>query len=509
VQDFAPWLQGSEEAHPDDCRVLASGPGQAPLWQQLTAFAGQGTVRRGIVSGAFFDANLAFLERLHSELAPQELIVGIDPASVQIPAAKQLPGVVFVNASRFGCPEKEDKQTGYLHAKALWLDREDGASILAVGSANPSAPAWLAPGMSQNVEMMIARKGSEARIAAEELGLPAVAAMPPLQEGDWQEIRRNWERSTATEASDPAAHVLIALAADGGIRFNVPDNGLPASLECTIVRAGTTDHDRATARLGEGGYTLILDELKQVSLLQFRIADRDYTALVQHVRQIEGLSRTTAQRKFSEALSSLTTGMPNLEHFVDCIRDIIKISDAAVVKQKGVAGGGTRDKDKPDAPAEGSELSIDLAEVERQEQLRKQRIRTTEELGYLLDVLLYHLRDESPHGLEDSLEERDALGRSEEEQVDADDDEEPSPPSSATAEARELPAGRVPLEVCHRKVGDLVNAACDKLETLKQGKLELPQLVVILAGILSALRLLRGLDGKVPWIGAGQMAVPT
>jgi hypothetical protein len=50
--------------------------------------------------------------------------------------------------------------------------------------------------------------------------------------------------------------------------------------------------------------------------------------------------------------------------------------------------------------------------------------------------------------------------------------------------------------------------ACEKLDALKQGRLEMAQFVVIMAGILSALRLLRGLDGKVPWIAAGQTAVP-
>ncbi len=107
---------------------------------------------------------------------------------------------------------------------------------------------------------------------------------------------------------------------------------------------------------------------------------------------------------------------------------------------------------------------------------------------------------------------KNAKGRSEEEQVDADDEgaEVASPPLKPNTSRDIAPStsGRTALDICHHKVGSLISMACEKLDALKKGKLELTQCVLIIAAILSALRLLRGLDSKVPWIGAGQSAIP-
>lgn len=510
VQDFAPWLQNVAGDLPKNCRVLSTGPAGPTLWQQLTEFSGPEPVSEIIVSGAFFDSHLTFVKNVRDELSPKELTVGIDPASAQLPAGNDLPGVSFVNCAKLGVTEKEDKQAGYLHAKSILLQREDGETILAVGSANPSYPAWLAPGMSQNVEMMIARKGADAKDAADELGLLAIASMPLLIEEDWQEINKNWESETQPEQDTQAAQVLIALATDHDIRFRVQGVFLPETIECSIFVAGSVPSENRQADLSRGEYVLATEGLPPVSIIRFSILDRNFTGLVQHVKTIEGLSRTTSQRKFNEALSSLATGMPNLEHFVDCIKEIIKISDSvSTTRGAGTGAGRRREEGTNTVQTEGAELSIGLDEVVEQEHLHKQRLRGADDLGYLLDVLLYNLRDESSNGLEDALEERDAMGRTEEEQVDADDDDDEVVPTPVRVEHHHVATvGSLPLAVCHRKVGDLVGAACEKLEALRQSRLEMAQFVVIMAGILSALRLLRGLDGKVSWIGSGETAVP-
>ena len=168
VRDFAPWLQKSVGTLPDNCRVLSAGSKAPALWQQLTEFIGAEPIHRVTINGAFFDSNLSFVERVRDELSPKELLVGIDPETVQFPVNKKLSGVSFHNCSKLGTTEKDNKP-GYLHAKSLLIQREGGEAVLAVGSANPSYPAWLAPGISQNVEMMIARKGIDAKEVAEEL----------------------------------------------------------------------------------------------------------------------------------------------------------------------------------------------------------------------------------------------------------------------------------------------------------------------------------------------------
>ena len=513
VADFAPWLRDSAETVSDSCRVLSSRNGAPNLWEQLVDFAGVEPARKVIISGAFFDAKLSFVEKVRDELYPEELIVGIDPASVQFPVGKELPGISFVNCAKLGLSEKEDKQAGYLHAKSILIQREDGEILLAVGSANPSYPAWLAPGMSQNVEMMIVRKGEAAREAAEELGLAAISSMEPLTVAEWAAVKRNWDREVETGPDDAAAHIVIAMATDSDIRFRVPGTTRPPVIDCEFTVTGEGQVVTKRANLSGGDYILSLEGINaSASLFRFKVDGKQFTGLIQYVRHIEGLSRTGSQRKFNEALASLTTGMPNLEHFVECIKDIIKNSDKVGLTRTTQSTTARNAADTSKVQREGAELSIGLDEVVERNHLRKQRLRGVDDLGYLLDVLLYNLRDESTIALDAALEERDAKGRSEEEQIDADDDEDGLPPLPLTPVPDEndptVPPDRTPLAVCHAKVGSLVSTACDKLEALKQGRLEMAEFIVIMAGIISALRLLRGLDSKVPWIGAGETAVP-
>ena len=510
VQDFAPWLKNADATVSETCRVLSSRQGSANLWQQMVDFAGAAPVKRVIVSGAFFDAKLSFIEKIRNDLSPDELIVGIDPASVQFPVDIKCPGASFVNCSKLGPAEKDGKQTGYLHAKSLLIQREDGECVLAVGSANPSYPAWLAPGITQNIEVMIARKGKDAEEAAAELGLLDIALMSPLTDQEWETARLNWEREEESGQSDSAARIVIAIVTEDRITFKVQHTSLPPELDCDFMTMAGNVVSRQAHLVG-GDYVLSYDGTSILgTFFRFTITESRFTGLIQNVKQIEGLSRTGSQRKFNEALASLTTGMPNLEHFVECIKDIIKISDkVAGVKATLIAAHknpNKTDKEQKD----GAELSIALGEVIEREQLQKHRLRGSDDLGYLLDVLLYNLRDEGSSSLDAAMEERDAMGRSEEEQVDADDDDNHlQPQHNITPEKNHpAPSDRNPLDICHYKVGSLVSTACDKLNALKNDGLEYDLSVVIMAGILSALRLLRGLDSKVPWIGAGQTAVP-
>lgn len=509
VQDFAPWLQKNVGALPDNCRVLAAGSKAPALWQQFTEFTGAEPIQRVTVNGAFFDSNLSFVERVRDEFSPKELLVGIDPETVQFPVDKKLSGVSFHNCSKLGTTEKDSKP-GYLHAKSILVQHKDGETVLAVGSANPSYPAWLAPGMTQNVEMMIARKGVTANEAAEELGLLAIDSMDEIEEIDWLKISENWERDDQTDHSAEASLVVIALASDNDIKFKVPGKNLPEVVDCEIVVTGSDQAVKRQAHLVGSEYVLPTEGLSaQTSIFRFCILDRQLTVLVQHVKQIEGLSRTSSQRRFTEALSSLATGMPNLEHFVDCIREIIRISDNVAVTRATTAAPVQRRNAETTTQQEGAELSIGLDEVVEQEHLRKQRLRGSDDLAYLLDILLYNLRDESPVVLDDALENRDAMGRSEEDWQNQDDEDEViSSPPVRPANDQGAPPARNPLDVCHYKVSTLVGMGCDKLDAYKQGQLDHTQFVAVMAGILSALRLLRGLDGKVPWIPAGKTAVP-
>jgi hypothetical protein len=80
------------------------------------------------------------------------------------------------------------KQSGYLHAKALYIDADEQQQVLITGSANPSAPAWLAHTGARNAEAMIFRSGPEASHIADRLGLKTLGEQPQLSSERWKHL---------------------------------------------------------------------------------------------------------------------------------------------------------------------------------------------------------------------------------------------------------------------------------------------------------------------------------
>jgi len=509
VGNFAPWLHNSTEMDPSECRILATDTGETTLWDQLLSFALPGPIKRVTVCGAFFDSKLAFIKKIQEDLAPDHLIVGIDPESVQIPGDIKLPGANFVNSAQLGRSEKVAKQPGYLHAKSILIEKADQETLLAVGSANPSFPAWLAPGMTGNVEMMLVRKGKDAEDAASDLGLFDIQSMPSLSIQDWEKTKLNWQHKDDREPTGVGERIIIAIASDNKISFFLPGGSNPPVLSCKITLSSGHVEPREAFRNGYE-YVLPTKEIESPAILvRFELNDIHVTGLVQHVKQIEGRSHTELQRRLPEILSSLTTSMPDIEHFVECIQKIISISERVTTNTNPILRQNRPDKINHEENS-GNSLSMGIEELKVQERHKKQRLHGSDDLGYLLDILLYKLRDDNPIGLLDITEVIDTSGRSEEEQVGADDEDERIlvnkylQPVNKPQEKTE----RSLLQICHSKVTSLVSTACDKLRALEQNRLALEDLVRIMAGILSALRLLKGCNGKVPWIASGQTAVP-
>ena len=509
VGNFAPWLHNSTEMDPIECRILATDAGETTLWDQLLSFVLPGPIRRVTVCGAFFDSKLAFIKKIQDDLAPDQLIVGIDPESVQIPADIKLPGANFVNSAQLGRSEKDAQQPGYLHAKSILIEKADQETLLAVGSANPSFPAWLAPGMTGNVEMMLVRKGKDAEAAASDLGLFDIQSMPSLSIQDWEKTKLNWQHKDDREPTGVGERIIIAIALDDKISFFLPGDSNPPVLSCKITLS-SGDVVPKIASLADCEYVLTTREIESPAIfVRFELNDINVTGLVQHMKQIEGRSHTELQRRLPEILSSLMTSQPDIEDFVELIQKIISINDKTTT--------GTNPKRRQNRPEKIhheesaiESLSIGIKEINVHDRRKKQRLNGSDDLGYLLDILLYNLRGDSPIGLSNIIEVIDKEGRSEEDQVGADDEDERHlvnknlRPINKQVEKTEKNL----LQICHSKVALLVSTACEKLIALEHNRLSIEDLVRIMAGILSALRLLKGCNGKVPWIESGQTAVP-
>jgi hypothetical protein len=216
--------------------------------------------------------------------------------------------------------------------------------------------------------------------------------------------------------------------------------------------------------------------------------------LVHHSKIIEELSRTGIQRRFRDALSTLETDTPDLETLLQSVERIL-FEDGAPIQSAAIGHLGAKPVDETAPTRTLTTLAIDIGETKKSKKAR--RVMHGSDLSYLLDGLIYHLRIDS----DQTIEELDARGRNEEEQVGADDEDDA---------AQAIPGfnQEAVLRMCHRKVGTLVKRMCGQLEALSEGRQSLNRVLVRLTGVLALLRQLRRCDGRAPWVQKGETAVP-
>jgi hypothetical protein len=296
------------------------------------------------------------------------------------------------------------------------VQQTNGGAVFAVGSANPSAPAWLASEASGNIELMIARRGQKAATAAEDLGFADIPALPKLDDTDWQKLTTNADRQN--DPTPPSHRTGLAIVEDGHVAFALSMLvGLDIS-EFVLVASDGSEH-RSSRYRSEGSYVVIdfsSSELTNAVALHAIVAGKlALKLLLHHVRTIEEQARTGIQRRFKEALQSLETDTPNFEVLLDCIHKIVFTGDTTGVSST-LRQTGASSQAKSETPAADT-LAIDVGEIKKRK--TKHRLSHSGDFAYLLDALIYHLRIHE----DKTIEELDRFGRSEEEQIGADDDQ--------------------------------------------------------------------------------------
>lgn len=497
VRDFAPWMK-SEPATDDEVKLLAARPGAVPLWEQFVNLI-DGAVRDVSISGAFFDQKLTFLKRVNDDLKPDRITVSIDPATVQIPTkAKELKDISLVRADRLGLEDNDEEQgRRYLHAKGIFVRQKNGGAVFASGSANPSRPAWLATKTRGNVEMMLVRRGDSAIDTAKAIGFADLGNMPVVGDADWQVIEHNQEKRTETEL--PKHRNGLAVVEDDLV---IVDQHLLADFdrpEFILMGGGGIEIARSKTSKVSGDVVLIqfsFDELAQANSLRcYEGNEIVLELLLHHVRAVEEQARTGVQRRFKEALLSLETETPNIGLLIDCI-DKIVFSEDPVRASAALREVRSQKKGEPATAKDLGSLAIDVTDVKKRKS--KQRLNHSGDFAYLLDALIYHLRIQE----DKSIEELDRHGRSEEEQIGADDEENAESERISPRQQDEL------LKLCHSKVRTLTSRIIAQLKAYSDGKQTLDQLLIRLFGVLAVLRELRNCDGRVAWVDKGKTTVP-
>ncbi|KCZ83533.1 hypothetical protein HAD_13064 [Hyphomonas adhaerens MHS-3] len=495
VREFAPWMQSA--ARKDGrVRLLAGRPNSASLWSQFANSIG-GDVDSVSLTGAFFDRELNFVRQVANDLRPKRLTIAVDPNTVQIsPNARTLIDISLVSAKALGVDEESDLESSrYLHAKGIFVQQEDGQAIFASGSANPSAPAWLSPNLRSNVELMLAYYGDQAHSAAEATGFASIAGMPFLCEEDWLAIRENAE--TQTEAEPPSHRSGVAVVED--FRVLLDRNLLSELLEPKFILFSPEGITLGQSTQPRPQDELVIVEFPEADLLAASalnvvVDDRlVLKLLLHHCKEVEEQSRSGTQRRFKEALQSLESDSPNIEALIGCIEKIV-FSEATEAKSvasvKASASGNTSE----DGLTEPGGLAIDVEEMTGRRP--KKRLNHNGDFGYLLDTLIYHLNlnRSAP------TEHVDLMGRSEEEQVGADDDQDEE--SYVSRKQEEI------LTACHAKVKTLIYRMTAQLKAFVKGEQPLEQVLVRLLAVLAVLRELRKCDGRVTWVEKGKTTVP-
>ena len=470
-----PWLDGPVPVESTD-RIFMTTTGQdSDLWSRIRPLVPK-RPSTAFVCGPFFDRRLSFLQRLLGDVKPTKLVVGVDPESVEIDlvAARGIRGVKFVNIA--GLPPPLNRRAAaarYLHAKILWFQGSDG-EFLVTGSANPSAPAYLATAGSRNAEAVVIDRRDG---AAKTLGLDVLASAPNVEQRDWERVAaRNVDR--ARRKSNASGSVVLAVPTDAGFTLEHPI-GAGLALEgfgadgCLLGRAVTgadTPMEIETVdAVRDGAQTL----------RGTRSGKKAVVVLVHRPREVGRHSGGNRQRELRKALGALEEDPSQLDTLLKLTQKVIFESDD-VVRPESPIRKKTESAVKPPHDGGFESLAVDAA---GRRAGRKRRRLASGDILVLLDALMYRLGE----GIRGPASPRPA---SDEVLPAADDDE-------GDEDTKPAPQYESLAKTCRRKVGWLIRRMEKQLDNSRSEGAR--RGVVQLAAVLSVVYTLRRMEQRAEW----------
>jgi len=475
--------------------ALMQWPSGSPLIDQMAERVPSGVKRIGVV-GAFFDKELALVSELARRWPDAEVVVGIDPDSVQMLGTPTQGVPRYVDAR-----DLWPKNQSYLHAKAIYFDGGTQGSAFLSGSANPSRPAWMGDGASCNVEAVLLRTGLEAQQAAESTGLTGLftlATLPP-NAFDAIKIRSHAEVSQSESASVP---LWAGVASHDSSEIRVSTRGSKVSIDRVHLFGLDLQFlgEVLLPLLGDRELVLRLGEdvTRVRSCVLYSGEAMVARAMIHHPSIISASSQSSRQHQIRGALSGLGSSEGDISKLIASVERVI-FSDETHKEIETII---REHKDKQTKASTGSgpdTLAISVADLPKEK--RKIRLLKSGDLAYVLDVLLRHISE----GLDGAPLETDASGRSEEEQVGKEGDEDTKPPEPI------LPATTLSdLEIAQavsRRARALTRRMVDQLRLATTDASRRVSAVLQLIAVIALVRELRHLDKTPRWKKAGQLLV--
>lgn len=198
-------------------RFIGWYPGAPSLLDQMKSLV-LGNPIRVLAMGPFFDRDLRFIRETVNTWRPSQYTIAIQPATASFPGLSALSDAMrVIDASVL--PSSSSIQhkdrlptTNYLHAKVLAVETDKGL-WLALGSANPSAPAWLQQNDAKNAEAVVVLSGETAAETYERLGLTVLHDAPCLPSADIEAIETR-KTDHNDDGRRPVGNLRIAMIDD-------------------------------------------------------------------------------------------------------------------------------------------------------------------------------------------------------------------------------------------------------------------------------------------------------
>jgi len=404
------------------------------------------------------------------------------------PRRKSVSNVRFVSANSVG------NGKGYLHAKALLLETDDGNEILVSGSANPSHPAWMvSANKNGNAEVVVvSRKAKQSLSKA--LGFRNLLKSATISDEDWKRIA---QRKVPTDFQTIGAAAAIAFATDFGIEVLLSSPNTNVKPEVRLVGADGSVLSTAVVDLSNPSeLQLTVNDkglLSKVVLLELDTEKNTrISAVVHHPIELAALAQSDKERSLRNALDSLETDAPLIEELMKVVERVIFDSDFNISTSTGKSPD-TKSVQEKIAKVQ-TEFSISLSDTRVQK--TTQRLLSSGDLGALLDALIYQLGI----GLQASINQSPALARSEEELIDSEDEE--------LVKAVAVDGSKL-VVLCQRKIKTVLRRMLRQLENAAASDSLATKALVQLAAVLGIVhRLTRVTSDEASWLPRDETLVP-
>lgn len=397
---LSPWLKSNTDK-PHDVEFLYSSSSSKSLWQQTQDFLPK-EIKKITGLSAFFDRKLDFVNELIT-LSKETPIIAVQPETVSAPQSLIThSGIKLVDVNSVSAL---GDTKGYAHAKVLFLEAEK--NVLISGSANFSRPAWLNTGDVSNAEAVLLLAGNMAETAINSLYLNNITDALPVNEINNKPIQF---------LSDGVSGIQLLLIDDvGAEQIIIPvDEKWPLEHTLTYrdmlgvgyeIKRRLQNNSWYIARENYQAGDVICVESNATIIARIIILDKV---------QISQNSSTGRERQLQQALGSLETNNPEMGLLFNCFDQLFvtkRTTSSVAPATKNISDSNNKELDS---------LVVDLSSSQVRAAPSGRARCSTGGIADFLDLAIYRLGAAGRTDTNKAFNE-DALGRTEEDLITAED----------------------------------------------------------------------------------------